>query len=176
MNAEKKKSRSGRGVLAALLVVVLAGAVFAQQSVYDANKVAKKADGSAQTWYRTASTGTDSVTAATPVDRQYVQGGDTYIQVRVRGTSASSTHVIQCWTAGANSTQSATDDTFDFATSQTATLSSATNPGGNGYTATAELTFSVAGKTCYDIRHVNASAGTIDLEVNTIGAASTAAE
>lgn len=169
METDKKNTRAGRGALAALLVLVLAGAVFAQQSIYDTTKAAKRADGGAQTWYRTASPGTDSVTDATAVDRQYVQGGDTYVQVRVRGTSASATHVIQCWTAGS-------DGTLDYATASTATLSSVTNPGGNGYTATSELTFSIAGKVSYDIRHVNASAGLADIEANTIGAASHAAE
>lgn len=165
----EKKNKAGRGLLAAILVLVLAGVVFAQQSIFDTTRAAKRAGGAAQTWYRTSSAGTDSVTDATAVDRQYVQGGDTYVQVRVRGTVASSTHVIQCWTAGS-------DGTLDYATASTATLSSATNPGGNGYTATSELTFSVAGKVSYDIRHVNASAGLIDIEANTIGAASYAAE
>lgn len=157
--------------LAPLFLVLLAGLAVAGTVVHDSVTAAKRAAGGAQTWFATGLTGNHSSTSATAVDRQFISGGDTYLRVKVRGSSGSgaATACIMVLAAG-------TDGVLDsIAGVQTVTLS-AFSIGGNGYQPLAPIYFDLSSETSYDVRVIAVSAGTVDLEANTCGAASIAAE
>jgi hypothetical protein len=151
--------------LLAFSTLAIAGAV-----VHDGVTVAKKAGGGDRTWYQTSLTGNHSLTSATAVDKQPVNGSDSVLKVNLRSSVPGAQVQIAVMTAG-------TDGVLDtIAGIQTATTAQG-NLASGGYQPNTPLYFDVAGEAFYDVRCTAITGGgTADLRANTQGAASTAAE
>lgn len=160
------KNKLVLALVALLLVAVPALAT----TVYDAIRPARQADDGDATWYMTGLTGNHSRTSSTAVDLQAIQGDDTYVKLKARSTVGNGA-VTACFAVYTGGTDGVLDS---IAGIQTVTFGIDSMTAGR-YLAE-PIYFDVGGESVYDVRCVAVSAGTVDIKVNTCGAASHAAE
>lgn len=171
MSDPTTKTTRSRLALVAIAMLLAAGVAFAGAIVHDSALRSTRPGGGDPTWFKTGLTGNHSKTSATPVDLQYVQGGDVLLRVNVRGSASGGTGTIEVWTS--DQTTGSLDDAR--VQSQTFTLGT-DNRAATGYQPAQPLYFDIAGDVAYDVRLVALSSGTADLKATTLGAGSKAAE
>lgn len=162
-----------RVALWAPLALVLMAALVYAQAVQENYKTVASLTGTnvAPTFYRTALSGSDSVTySSTPVDPQPVNG-DPVLVVVPRHSAGSATAQIE---VGLYHEAGNVYSFLGVADVQTST--STTRTDGTGYYPNAPLYFSLGAAKAYDVRVTAVSAGTVSLKAWTMGAASKAAE